>query len=330
MTMSVARFNCIQPGLEPTEMSARYQAVVEMAAHADEHGFTTITLEEHHGAANGWSPSPMAVAAAIFGRATRIGVTISALLVPLHDPVRLAEDLAVLDLLSGGNRLSIVTGLGYRPSEYALLDKEWARRGRLLDEALDVMMSAWSGEPFEYRGAEVIITPVPVSQPHPFIMIGGNSAAAARRAARRGLVFFPSSHSPELKQIYDDELAANGTSGMCLMPSPRQTLNFIAEDPDKAWAELGRHFFHEASVYKSWQTSDIASAVKSTANSIKELRDEGIYRILHPAEAVELLCGEEHASPFVLHPLCGGMPIEAAWQCLNLYTGQVLPALAGC
>ena len=59
MPYSVVRFNCIQPGLEPTEMSARYQAFVDMAGYADEHGLNAISLEEHHGAENGWSPSPL-------------------------------------------------------------------------------------------------------------------------------------------------------------------------------------------------------------------------------------------------------------------------------
>jgi alkanesulfonate monooxygenase SsuD/methylene tetrahydromethanopterin reductase-like flavin-dependent oxidoreductase (luciferase family) len=91
-------------------------------------------------------------------RTSRIALWISALLLPLHDPIRLAEDMAVLDLISGG-RLSIVTGLGYRPVEYDLFGKEWTRRGKLLDEALDVLVQAWTGEPFEYRGQMVQVTP---------------------------------------------------------------------------------------------------------------------------------------------------------------------------
>lgn len=327
MVMSLARFNCIQPGLEPTEMSERYRAFVDMAAHADEHGFMAITLEEHHGAFNGWSPSPLVMASAVFARTKNIGVNISALLVPQHHPVRLAEDIAVCDLISGGGRLSIITGLGYRPAEYHLLDKEWKRRGKLLDEALDVMLAAWTGEPFDYKGEMVQVTPVPVTQPHPIIMVGGSGPAAAKRAARRGLPFFPAANLPELEALYNAELEANGTTGMCIMPSPDTTLNFISEDPDKTWAELGHYFFNEASVYTSWQTADIKSAVKSSATSAAELREEGIYRVLHPSEAVEELQAAGEWGSMVLHPLCGGMPIDKGWECLNLYTDQVLPAL---
>src|SRR5438128_12491630 len=101
MTYSVVRFNCIQPGLEPTEMSARYQAFVEMAGYADEHGLQAISLEEHHGADNGWSPSPLVMAGLVFGRTKTIMASINALLLPLHDPIRLREDIAVLDLDNG-------------------------------------------------------------------------------------------------------------------------------------------------------------------------------------------------------------------------------------
>jgi len=113
MPYSVVRFNCIQPGLEPTEMAARYQAFVDMAGYADEHGLQAISLEEHHGAANGWSPSPLVMAGLVFGRTKTIMASVNALLLPLHDPIRIAEDIAVLDLASGG-RIVIVGGIGYR------------------------------------------------------------------------------------------------------------------------------------------------------------------------------------------------------------------------
>ena len=156
--MTGARFNCVQPGIEPIAMSARYHAFVEMARYADEHGMSTITLEEHHGADNGWSSAPLAMAGLVFGGTNNIGVSISALLLPLHDPLRVAEDVAMLDLASGG-RLTTIVGLGYRPEEYAQHGKDWKARGALMDECVDALLKAWTGEPFEYRGATVRVTP---------------------------------------------------------------------------------------------------------------------------------------------------------------------------
>src|ERR1051326_7600035 len=179
MGMAIVRFNKVLPGLDPNDMARRYQATIDMAQFAEEHGFAMVSLEEHHGAPNGWSPSPLITAGLIFGRCSRIGISLGALLVPLHDPLRIAEDIAVLDLASGG-RLFVTAGLGYRPEEYAAHGKEWSERGRIMDDAIETLLKAWTGEPFEYRGTTVQVTPKPLTQPHPTIMIGGTSKPAAR------------------------------------------------------------------------------------------------------------------------------------------------------
>ncbi len=251
---------------------------------ADQNGFAMISLEEHHGADNGWSPAPLVTAGLVFGRAKHLGVTISAVLVPLHDPLRLAEDIAVLDLASGG-RLVVVTGLGYRPSEYASHRKDWSARGKLMDEDLQAMLDAWTGEPFEYHGETVRVTPRPLTQPHPTIFVGGTNKVSARRAARFGLPFFPAAHLPELEAYYYEQCAEQGTEGLCVMPD-KPVMRFVTEDPDKAWAELGTYFFEEASTYASWQTPDIHSSVHSYATNIDELRQEGIYAFVTPDECV--------------------------------------------
>ena len=124
MPFTAVRFNCIQPGLDPVATAERYQTFVEMARYADAHALQTVTLDEHHGADDGWSPSPLVMAGLVFGGTDTIGVSISALLVPLHDPLRIAEDIAVLDLASGG-RLTVIAGIGYRPEEYAAHGKSW-------------------------------------------------------------------------------------------------------------------------------------------------------------------------------------------------------------
>jgi alkanesulfonate monooxygenase SsuD/methylene tetrahydromethanopterin reductase-like flavin-dependent oxidoreductase (luciferase family) len=321
MVMSIARFNCVQPGVEPEEMAKRYQAFVDMAEYVDQHGFAMITLEEHHGAENGWSPSPLVMAGLVFGRCPTIGVSLSALLVPLHDPLRIAEDLAVLDLASGG-RMTTIAGIGYRPEEYAAHGKDWAGRGALMDECIDTILKAWTGEPFEYRGTTVRVTPVPVTKPHPMLLIGGTSKVAARRAARFGLPMFPAAHLPELEAYYYEQCTEHGTQGFCMMPGADTVMTHVAEDPDRAWAELGQHFFHEASTYHSWQTSDIKSAVHSYATNVDELRAEGIYQVLTPDECIERV---KETGAVNLHPLVGGMPIEAGWESVRLYCERVLP-----
>lgn len=143
-------------------------------------------------------------------------------------------------------------------------------------------------------------------------MIGGTSKVAARRAARFGLPLSPAKHLPDLEAYYNEKCAEYGTSGFCAMPGPDTQMTYVADDPDKAWAELGEFFLHEATTYASWQTPDIQSSMKSAATTAEELRAEGIYQVVTPAQAAEL--------PAVIHhPLCGGMPIDAGWASLQAY-----------
>ncbi|MEV7322126.1 LLM class flavin-dependent oxidoreductase [Streptomyces sp. NPDC093970] len=322
MPVSVVRFNLVEPGADSASLGARYRAALEMAAYADEHGVTTVQTEEHHGVENNWLPSPFTFAGAVFGATRNIAVTVSAVIGPLHDPLRLAEDVAVLDLLSGG-RLVTVAGIGYRPEEYALFDVDWKRRGRLQDEVLETVLKAWTGEEFEYRGRTVRVTPRPFTDPHPLLLVGGSSKAAARRAARLGLPFFPSAHLPELEAYYKERLTEYGTEGWTMMPTAETPLLHIAEDPDRAWARYGQHFLHEALTYASWQSGDIHSAVRSSAATVEELRAEGVYRILTPEQ-----CVTAGLDNLVLHPLAGGMPVEEGWRSLRLFAETVLPALS--
>ncbi|MYW15664.1 LLM class flavin-dependent oxidoreductase [Streptomyces sp. SID486] len=323
MPVTVVRFNLVAPGAPPAALSARYRAALEMAAYADEHGISTVQTEEHHGADDNWLPSPFVFAGAVFGATRRIAVTVSAVIGPLHDPLRLAEDIAVLDLLSGG-RLVTVAGIGYRPEEYAAFGVDWKRRGRLQDELLETLLAAWTGEEFEYRGRRVRLTPRPYTDPHPLLLVGGSSKAAARRAARLGLPFFPSAHLPELEAYYKEKLTEYGTEGWTMMPAAETPLLHVAEDPDRAWAEFGGHFLHEARTYASWQTDGIRSAVRSAATSVEQLRAEGVYRILTPEQ-----CAAQGLDSLVLHPLAGGMPVEEGWRSLRLFAERVLPALEG-
>ncbi len=231
---SVIRFDLRAPGLDPPEAQRLYGAALEMSEWADRQGFDMLVLSEHHASADGYLPSPLVMGGAVAARTQRIPIWVSALLVPLHDPVRLAEDIAVLDLISNG-RIAIVSGLGYRPVEYALFDREWKGRGKRLDECLEIMVRAWTGEPFEVDGETVQVTPRPVQQPHPMIMVGGSGPAAAKRAARFGFGFFPPIGDDDLAQLYLDECARLGKEpGWVGQPKGPGTL-FVADDPERLW-----------------------------------------------------------------------------------------------
>jgi alkanesulfonate monooxygenase SsuD/methylene tetrahydromethanopterin reductase-like flavin-dependent oxidoreductase (luciferase family) len=326
MPMSLLRFNFVLPGRDPGTLASMYQAAIEMAAVADENGFMAITVEEHHGVDDGWSPAPLTTAAMMLGRTKKLRIMVQALLVPLNDPLRIAEAIAVLDLASGG-RINVVAGLGYRPEEYSDAGVDWKTRGATMDESLDAILAAWTGEEFTYRGRTVRVTPTPKSPANAILFVGGSGRPAARRAARLGLPLLPAAHLPELQAYYEAQCAEQGTNGFVILPPEHTSLTILAEDPDKAWAELGHHLLHEAQRYQSWQTSDIHSAVSSTAGDIDELRAEGIYEILSPDQAIARCLEQGAFATMVLHPLCGGIPVEAGWDTVNLYVDKVLPAL---
>ena len=324
MAFMMMRLNFVHP--DPTDaehMSDRYRAGIDLAEYADKNGFAMVSTEEHTATEIGWSPTPLLTAAMILNRTENLSVAITALLVPLHDPVLLAQEMAVIDLMSKG-RLSITTGLGYRPAEYAAVGKEWKRRGRILDESLDIMLKVWSGEEFEINGETIKVGPMPYTRPHPMVMIGGSGPAAAKRAARLGMPLQLPAPIPELEALYYEECEKNGTSGFCIAPEAVAMVH-VVDDPDKAWAELGQHFWLEASTYDAWQTPDQTSAVHSHATDIDGLRAEGIYQFLSPEQAIDRI---RETGALSLHPLVGGMPIDSAWQSLELTVDKVLPAVA--
>ena len=320
------RFDCRCPAFSPAEPREIFEAALDMAAWADEQGLAGLVLSEHHGSEDGYLPSPLLMAGAVVGRTPRIPITIAALLLPLHDPVRVAEDLAVLDLLSGG-RVTVVAGLGYRPEEYALFDVPWEARGKRMEQQLETMLKAWSGEPLEVDGHRVPVTPRPVTTPHPTVFVGGSTELAARRAARLGLGFWPAVHDPELERIYREECDRVGNEpGTVAMPPPQFSTVFVAEDPDEGWERIGPHLLHDTVTYKAWQRAGQRSAVESDAETVESLRESGLFRILTPEECVEHTVRTE---TLLLHPMCGGIPPDVAWESLRLIEAEVLPRLSG-
>jgi alkanesulfonate monooxygenase SsuD/methylene tetrahydromethanopterin reductase-like flavin-dependent oxidoreductase (luciferase family) len=324
--LSVIRFDMRAPDRPPEEVRDLYAAALAMAAWADEAGLDMLVLSEHHGAEDGYLPSPLVLGGAVAAATRRIPICVAALLVPLHHPVRLAEDLAVLDLVSGG-RVSFVAGLGYRPEEYEMLDAEWSGRGRRLDECLEALLQAWTGEPFEYRGRKVCVRPRPLQQPHPLVLIGGSGPRAAERAARFGLGLFPSVRDEGLVAHYREACERQGhPPGIVALPGGPGAL-FVSDDPDRTWARIGPALLHDATTYASWQPPGQTSAVHSHASTVEELRAEGVYAVLTPDECVALAGELGAAGALTHHPLCGGLDPEEGWRSLELFASEVLPRI---
>lgn len=328
MAMSILRFDMRAPGKTRPEIQRMYAAALDMAEYADKNGFEICVVSEHHGSPDNYLSSPLVLGGGIAARTSSIMISVQALLVPQHNPVRLAEDLAILDHISKG-RITYTTGLGYRPIEYHMLDRDWKRRGKLLDESIDLMLKAWTGEPFEYKGEMVQVTPPPYTDPHPMFFVGGSGEAAVKRAARFGLSAQLAAYDADLEKLYYAECERLGTTpGMCLMPAEQTTgCLFISEDPERTWAEVGPHMLHDATVYKSWQTPDIHSAVSTDASTIDELREGYVYKVLTPDEAVAFAEAQGPFGGLVLFPMVGGADPDLGWASLELYVDKVLPRI---
>jgi alkanesulfonate monooxygenase SsuD/methylene tetrahydromethanopterin reductase-like flavin-dependent oxidoreductase (luciferase family) len=321
---TILRFDMRAPAFGPASASELYAAALDMAEWADAHGVDTLLFSEHHGVDDGYLPSPIVMAAAAAGRTRRVGIMVSALLAPLHDPIAMAEDLAVLQLASGG-RLTVVAGAGYRPEESAMFGRTFEQRGDDLEANLALMLRAWAGEEVEHNGWTGRVTPVP--EPPPFMMVGGSSKAAARRAATLGLGFSPADHVPDLVAHYEALCEQHGTTPFAAQPPPGGPLTlFVADDPDEAWGRLGPHLLHDTAAYAAWQPPGVRNAMYREADTVEQLRAADLFTIATPADAAVLA---RDAGAVLLHPLCGGIPPAWGWETLERWADEVRPALAG-
>jgi alkanesulfonate monooxygenase SsuD/methylene tetrahydromethanopterin reductase-like flavin-dependent oxidoreductase (luciferase family) len=312
-----------QPGASITDL---YGTAIEMAQWAEQNGGMAIVLSEHHSSPDGYLPSPMILAAAIAARTSTIPISISALLLNFADPIRVAEDMAVLDIVSGG-RVSYIIGLGYRAEEYAMFGVDLAQRGAVMERKLGALRRALRGEQFEYEGRTVHVTPSPVTPGGPFIAYGGHSLAAARRAGRHGLSFFGEGPNDALEAVYREACEEAGHPPMLVhLPAAGMvTSAFVAKDPDEAWSRYGPHMLHDARMYGAWMGDSTHSVTKSNATTVEELRAENAsYRIFTPDEAVDYA---RTWTALGLQPLCGGMPPALAWESLQTIESDVLPRL---
>lgn len=312
----------IPPGSDLTHVE-QYRHAIEMTRWADEHGFRAVTLSEHHDTDDGFMHSPLTIAAAILGATKNIKVTVNALLVPLHDPVKLAEEIATIDLIAPG-RLSVTVGLGYRPSEFDMFGKRLADRAVDFEAAIQLILDAWGGGVVQYRGRRVRVNPTPATKPHPNLVIGGSVPASARRAARLHLPYCPAIPDKALADVYYAEAARVGFDHPIALLDRGPGLVLVTRDPDRLWAEIGQLLLVDAQIYESWQRTDHKSSWRTSATTIDDLRASPNYAIVTPEECVELARRNGVA---ILHPLVAGIDPRIGWESLELVVSEVMPAL---
>ena len=326
--MFMMRFDLRAPGRSAAERAALYRTAIEMAAWADGRGCGSIVVSEHHASDDGYLPSPLPLAAAMAAVTSTTPIVIAAALLALYEPVRLAEDMIVLDHISGG-RTMFVLGLGYRPVEYELHGVDYEQRGRIVDEKLAALLEALRGSA---AGTAVPpITPPPFSANGPLLAWGGGSKAAARRAGRNGVAFFAQTDRPGLRDAYEQAAREAGYEpGLCMLPSPGAPQSvFVNDDLDAGWREVGDALLADAVPYYEWNeaagSADYTVSL-SRSRTVDELRKEhGSHRVVTVPEAAELMRTHGMLS---LQPLCGGLDPAIAWPYLRRVADEVMAEAA--
>jgi alkanesulfonate monooxygenase SsuD/methylene tetrahydromethanopterin reductase-like flavin-dependent oxidoreductase (luciferase family) len=318
------RFDFRNPPIGGTTMAERYACALEQCAWAEDLGFASVTLSEHHGVEDGSLPSALTMAAAIAARTSRMRIRIAAVLPSLYHPLRLAEEAAVVDNLSNG-RLELVVTNGYVPSEFEMFDAVLGDRVKRVTETVAVLRQAFTGEPFEFRGKTVRVTPAPVQPGGVPIWLGAASEGAARRAARIADGLLPS--YPELWDVYRAELVAQGKVDPGPIPQGTIAYLHVTETPDATWERVAPYALHEMNGYGRWAAESSSATGYSEVTDADTLRQMGIYQMLTPDQTIEQINAAGPGAAVLFHPLMGGVPPELAWQNLRLFEEKVLPHL---
>jgi alkanesulfonate monooxygenase SsuD/methylene tetrahydromethanopterin reductase-like flavin-dependent oxidoreductase (luciferase family) len=310
-----------------TPTSELYPAAVQMAAFADRIGVDRIGLMEHHGSEDGYLPRPFTLAGGMVAVTKQIRFSLGAVILPLHDPVAVAEEIAILDLMSGG-RLRVILGAGYVPSEFAMFQKSLKDRAKLMDQGIEIILRALRGERFEIEGRPIFIRPVPVRAPEDILMVGGGVPASARRAARFGVGFGPM--TAEVVDIYLEECRKLGQEPKeYWRPKAGMPLAIhLCEDPAQGWAAIERHAVHVVKEYAKWAEQE-GGASNSPFKGLTDpaaLRQAGLFAVWTPEQLLARVPEMEDRQSFGFQPLLGGLSPEEGWKSLKLLE-QVMPDL---
>jgi probable F420-dependent oxidoreductase len=303
-----------------------YEETLSLAVDAEEQGFESVWLSEHHLTEDGYLPSLFPVLAAVAARTRRIRLGTAMVLASLTHPLRLAEDAAVTDLLSGG-RLELGLSAGYRELEFEALGVPRAHRGARTEETVEILRRAWSGEPFSYAGKhfsfdEVTVTPVPARQGPP-VWLGGGGPAAARRAGRHGLRFLPDLGTPpETVELYRQTLAAHGHDparfGITALVTPGV---YVCEDAEEGWQEIREHYWYLLRTFQEWFGNPGLPSVDDLPRELflvgpPDVVAEGIRERVKPLGDVERV---------IFFGRAPGLPVERARRSLGLFAEHVVP-----
>ena len=324
----------LKVGFIPIEGGHYYREALEEVVRGEELGFDSVWMEEHHSVVNHYWPSPLPVLAGFATRTSRVTLGTDILVAAFYHPVRLAEDIALLDVMSGG-RVVLGAAIGYKPDEFTLYGVELEKRGARFEEQLAIVKGLWTQDTFSFRGkyyqVEGKLEPKPIAKPHPPIWIGGWGEITLRRAATLADNWIPgpTAELPRLlegkKQLLANRRAAGLTAPVSEWPLTRDV---IIADTDREARELAeRHIMvsYRKEYAGGWRHPFIDASIATDLDTVKKDR----FLIGSPDQVIRDL------RPFVeqygaTHLICRlffpGMPHRHIMRELTLLSKEVLPA----
>ena len=231
-----------------------YRTHLYLTGDSEAMGFDVACLTEPHFVVDGYSPSLLPIAGAIATRTSRIRIGTFLVLLPLHNPVRIAEDTATVDLISNG-RFELGVGLGYRREEFEDQGISHTERGARLQEGIGVIQRLLSGESVTLDGKfsklkNIQIVPPALQRPHPPLWLGAIAPKAIERAARMGF-HFQAVGSTALDKIYDEALVKHGRNPQNYNIAQLRAV-FVAPSREQAWEQAAKPLHYMASCYAKW------------------------------------------------------------------------------
>ena len=326
----------LQVGFIPIEGGHFYRDALEEVVRAEDLGFDSVWMEEHHSVTDHYWPSPLPVLAGFATRTTRMRLGTDILVAPFYHPVRLAEDAAMLDVMSGG-RFVLGIAIGYKPDEFALYGAALEKRGARFEEQLAVMKALWTEDRVAFHGTYYTVDgrlePRPVTRPHPPVWIGGWGDITLRRAATLADNWVPGPTADLARllagkqQFLANRRAAGRTEAVTEWPLTRDV---IIADTDREARELAeKHIMisYRKEYAGGWRHPFIDASIATDLDALMKNR----FLIGGPDQVVRAL------RPFVTeygmtHLICRvffpGMPHRHIMRELELIAKEVRPAFA--